>query len=48
VAAEHSPPVKTGFLNRIESVRGLAALCVAIAHTVGYLAINPGLEARPA
>jgi peptidoglycan/LPS O-acetylase OafA/YrhL len=43
VAAEHSPPVKTGFLNRIESVRGLAALCVAITHTVGYLAINPGL-----
>jgi len=43
VATEHSPPVKTGFLNRIESVRGLAALCVAIAHTLGYLAINPGL-----
>jgi peptidoglycan/LPS O-acetylase OafA/YrhL len=43
VAAEHSPPVKTGFLNRIESVRGLAALCVAVTHTLGYLAINPGL-----
>jgi len=42
VAAGHSPPVKTGFLNRIESVRGLAALCVAITHTLGYLAINPG------
>jgi peptidoglycan/LPS O-acetylase OafA/YrhL len=35
--------VKTGFLNRIESVRGLAALCVAVTHTIGYLAINPGL-----
>ena len=43
VAAEHSPPVKAGFLNRIESVRGLAALCVAVTHTLGYLAINPGL-----
>jgi peptidoglycan/LPS O-acetylase OafA/YrhL len=43
VAAEHSPPVKTGFLIRIESVRGLAALCVAITHTLGYLAVNPGL-----
>ena len=43
MAAEHSPPVKTGFLIRIESVRGLAALCVAITHTLGYLAVNPGL-----
>lgn len=43
MAAEHSPPVKTGFLIRIESVRGLAALCVAVTHTLGYLAVNPGL-----
>jgi peptidoglycan/LPS O-acetylase OafA/YrhL len=35
--------VKTRFLNRIESVRGLAALCVAVTHTIGYLAVNPGL-----
>jgi hypothetical protein len=50
VAAEHSQPVKTGFLNRIESVRGLAPLCVAITHTLDYLTINPGLgrKARPA
>jgi peptidoglycan/LPS O-acetylase OafA/YrhL len=50
VAAEHSPPVKTGFLIRIETVRGLAALCVSIAHTLDYLAVIFGLgrEARPA
>jgi peptidoglycan/LPS O-acetylase OafA/YrhL len=35
--------VKTGFLNRIESVRGLAALCVAVTHTIGYLAVSPDL-----
>lgn len=28
------------FLTRVESVRGLAALCVAICHTVGYLIVT--------
>lgn len=37
MAIESSPPVKDGFLIRIESVRGLAALCVAVMHTMGYL-----------
>jgi peptidoglycan/LPS O-acetylase OafA/YrhL len=36
-------PGKSGFLYRVESVRGLAALCVAIAHTLGYLAVNEGM-----
>ena len=36
-------PGKSGFLYRVESVRGLAALCVAIAHTLGYLAVNAGM-----
>jgi peptidoglycan/LPS O-acetylase OafA/YrhL len=43
VATEPSPPVKAGFLNRVESVRGLAALCVAVTHTLGYLSVNQGL-----
>jgi peptidoglycan/LPS O-acetylase OafA/YrhL len=28
---------KPGFLGRVEAVRGLAALCVALTHTVGFL-----------
>lgn len=36
-------PSKSGFLYRVESVRGLAALCVALAHTLGYLVVNEGL-----
>lgn len=37
-----SPPVKGGFLGRVESVRGLAALAVAVGHTISYLAANEG------
>jgi peptidoglycan/LPS O-acetylase OafA/YrhL len=37
VAIESSSPTKAGFLTRIESVRGLAAVCVALMHTMGYV-----------
>lgn len=37
MAIESSSPTKVGFLIRIESVRGLAALCVAVMHTMGYV-----------
>ena len=33
---------KKGFLTRIESVRGLAALCVAVGHTQGFLLVENG------
>lgn len=35
-------PGRSGFLYRVESVRGLAAMCVAIAHTLGFLVVNQG------
>jgi peptidoglycan/LPS O-acetylase OafA/YrhL len=34
--------VKTGFLNRVETVRGLAALCVVLGHTAGLTLPNRG------
>ena len=37
-----SPPVKPGFLSRVESVRGLAALSVAFGHTLNYVLVNDG------
>lgn len=42
MAPDSSPPGKPGFLNRVESVRGLAALCVALSHTLGYVMVNEG------
>jgi peptidoglycan/LPS O-acetylase OafA/YrhL len=36
------PSAKAGFLGRVESVRGLAALCVAVGHTIGYLVVYHG------
>lgn len=35
-------PLRAGFLPRIESVRGLAALAVAAGHTMGYLLVHEG------
>jgi peptidoglycan/LPS O-acetylase OafA/YrhL len=32
-----SAKAKSGFLGRVESARGLAALCVALTHTLGFL-----------
>jgi peptidoglycan/LPS O-acetylase OafA/YrhL len=37
-------PVRAGFLGRIESVRGLAALCVALNHVLGYMLVNEGWD----
>jgi peptidoglycan/LPS O-acetylase OafA/YrhL len=42
VAPTPSPPVKPGFLSRVESVRGLAALSVALGHTLTYVLVNDG------
>jgi peptidoglycan/LPS O-acetylase OafA/YrhL len=36
-AQPRSGPARSGFLVRVESVRGLAALCVALTHTLGFL-----------
>lgn len=42
MAGTPSSSVKPGFLGRVESVRGLAALCVALGHSMGYVVVNGG------